>query len=48
MHVLELILSPLLQRGVGVFLSVSGLNSEQLFQGMDSSGARMLEIVYRC
>jgi hypothetical protein len=45
MHVLELILSPLLQRGVGVFLSVSGLNSEQLFQGMDSSGARMLEII---
>lgn len=44
-HVIELILSPLLQNGIRVFLSVSGLNSEQICRGINSTGARILEIV---
>lgn len=42
---IELLVSPLLQSGVLVLVSISGLDSEQLFEGMDSSGARTLEIV---
>jgi len=45
---IELILSPLLQRGARVYLSVSGLDSKQHFEGMNSSSARTLKSFYLC